>query len=66
MPAYLCCILFNWKLLQFVGNDSDFYPLINDVTTSCDGIVYRNILLIENFWDKETCFGWGWYLACDF
>jgi hypothetical protein len=66
MPTYLFCILFYWKLLPFVGNDSDFYPYIDDSSNSCNDTWWRNLLLIDNFWKTDSCFGWGWYLACDF
>jgi len=65
MPTYLLMMLFFWKLLPLIGNDSQYYNFITLETEGCK-YFWRNVLFIDNLYDAESCFGWGWYLSADF
>ena len=65
-PAYLMAILFYWKISVRMGSG----PLWNnyiELAENCSWSSWMNLLFIDNLLaGQNPCFGWGWYLACDF
>lgn len=66
MPPYLFLILVSYKFMIYVGNDSEYYPYVEDMFSLCADNWWKNALLIDNLEKMDQCFGWGWYLAVDF
>jgi len=65
-PAYLIAILFYWKISVRIGSG----PLWNnyiEIAENCSWASWISLLFLDNLIiGQSPCFGWGWYLACDF
>jgi len=64
LPTYAFCLLVYYKLSVYWGGGPFWNKYISEAE-HCDGYLYRNLLFINNLFKKDSCFGWGWYLAND-
>ncbi|CAD8052163.1 unnamed protein product [Paramecium primaurelia] len=64
-PCYLLCIAINSYIIPYLGSGPRWF--LQERATQCPGGAWKNALFIDNFYeDWLICFGWGWYLTCDF
>ncbi|CAD8140737.1 unnamed protein product [Paramecium octaurelia] len=64
-PCYLLCIAINSYIIPYLGSGPRWF--LEERATQCPGGAWKNALFIDNFYeDWLICFGWGWYLTCDF
>ncbi|CAD8137883.1 unnamed protein product [Paramecium octaurelia] len=64
-PCYLLCIAINSYIIPYLGSGPRWF--LEEGATQCPGGAWKNALFIDNFYeDWQLCFGWGWYLTCDF
>ncbi|CAD8057929.1 unnamed protein product [Paramecium sonneborni] len=64
-PCYLLCIAINLYIIPYMGSGPRWFMV--ETTTQCNGGAWKNALFLDNFYeDFQLCFGWGWYLTCDF
>ena len=64
-PSYLLCIAVNSYIIPYLGSGPRWF--LEERATACPGGAWKNALFIDNFYeDWQICFGWGWYLTCDF
>ena len=70
MPLYLTVIFIYWKLSVLIGSGPIRYLMVDSITSSCNDSWWQHLFFGDNFgaiaFDYQYCFGWGWYLACDF
>ena len=77
MPAYMAAMFFYWKLQMYVMSGPLLTPTVSKMafSTACDKTWWHNVLLMDDFlshWGDQQngasdyCFGWAWYLSCDF
>ena len=72
IPAMGFVMLVGAKLIPDLGFGPNWYlyklQLFISEPNYCDKYWWRNVLMISNLfdWPNKTCFGWLWYLPCDF
>ncbi len=68
IPLYGLCILMFKFVIKTLYDGPLYYMFAtkDDQALGCPNW-YLNMLFINNFVkDKEDCFGWSWYISCDF
>ena len=68
MPSYFVAIMINWKLSTHWGSGPLWSIYVNNQNTMCNSKWWSHVLFIDNWvsTNSDYCFGWGWYLSCEF
>lgn len=62
-PSYITAILIWYQIFPHLGS-GPFWPQVDRFVEPCN-FMWRNILFIDNMWDKFSCLPWAWYLSND-
>lgn len=66
-PCYIFAILFYWQLLVYVDS-SPTWNLAIDGSLTCGNKGFWQAIFFTDILNEDTrtnCFGWGWYLQCE-
>ncbi|KAL5012244.1 hypothetical protein ScPMuIL_010795 [Solemya velum] len=63
-PVYMLLILIYVSLWPYVG-DGPMWSRLSPEPDQCRNSWWKGMLYINNFFPKEQCIGWVWYLAND-
>ena len=68
MPLYIMVIFIYWKLSVLFGSGPLWPNYISSINYICEYEWWEHLLFVDNLTvtNNNYCFGWGWYLACDF